>query len=90
MRYKGAISDYVEENPYKPGVADARLKGYGVPVWALIGHLGPAGSASRIAADYDLPEEVVHAALDYYSRHRCAIDERNAANEIPDDDTNDV
>lgn len=70
MGHDGSISDYIEENPYQPGAADARLKGYGVPVWALVGYLPVAGSTDKVALDYDLPEAAVLAALEYYAQHR--------------------
>ena len=78
------VRKYIEEDPYRPGVADARLTGYGVPVWALVGHL-PAVQNLRhkVADDYDLPEEAVQATTVYYDQHRCEIDARIAANTIP-------
>jgi len=33
------IAEFIELNPHVPVIAEARLKGYGVAVWALIGHL---------------------------------------------------
>lgn len=74
----------IEEHPDRPGPADARLAGYGVPVWALVGYYHvTGGDLARVAADYDLPEEAVKAALRYYERHRAAIDARLAANAAP-------
>lgn len=83
MSHADLIARYIEENPTKPGSADARLIGYGVPVWALIGYL-PAvgGQARKVAADYDLPVEAVEAALAYYEQHRAVIDARIAANRV--------
>lgn len=59
------------------GPSEARLRGYGVPVWALVGHL-PAvdGDVARLAEDYGLPLAAAEAALAYYERHREAIDAR--------------
>ena len=81
------IARYIEENPDKPGIANARLIEEGVPVWALIGYL-PAvdGSAEQVAADYDIPLEAVEAALAYYEAHRSLIDARIEANRIPGND----
>ncbi|MGH2584285.1 MAG: DUF433 domain-containing protein [Dehalococcoidia bacterium] len=77
------IARYIEENPAKPGPADARLVGYGVPVWALIGYLPAVGNRARqVAADYDLPLEAVEAALAFYGRHQAVIDARIAANRV--------
>jgi uncharacterized protein (DUF433 family) len=84
MSYEHLIPTYIEENPYQPGVADARLKEYGVPVWALIGFWELAKrDVAEVASAYELPEEAVHAAIGYYNEHRCEIDERIAANTIP-------
>jgi uncharacterized protein (DUF433 family) len=77
------IARYIEENPAKPGPADARLIGYGVPVWALIGYLPAVGHrARRVAADYDLPVEAVEAALAFYKRYQAVIEARIAANRV--------
>ena len=53
----------------------ARIAGSGVEVWALIAYLR-AFDLAQTAADYDLPREVVEAALAYYERHRQVIDAR--------------
>jgi uncharacterized protein (DUF433 family) len=83
MSHDGLIAGYIEENPAKPGPADARLIGYGVPVWALIGYLSAVGHRARdVAADYDLPMEAVEAALAYYKHHQAVIDARLAANHV--------
>lgn len=77
------IAEYIELNPHRPGLDEARLKESGVPVWALIGYLPAVGSAvSRVAADYDLPVEAVEAAIAYYHRHREIVDARIAANNV--------
>lgn len=63
---------------------DAYIAGYNVPVWALIGYLQAAeGNVAQVAADYDLPEEAVAAAQNYYRQHRTQIDVRIAANAAP-------
>jgi hypothetical protein len=44
------IERYIEQNPHWSGLDEARLIGYGVAVWALIGYLSGAMemfSASR-------------------------------------------
>jgi uncharacterized protein (DUF433 family) len=84
------IQHYVEENPQFPGAARAWLVASGVPVWAIVGYFQCAigGDAdhpapkqlAQVAADYDLPEEAIVAALAYYRRHRRPIDERIAEN----------
>jgi uncharacterized protein (DUF433 family) len=81
MDEQALIAQYVEPNPHRPGSAEARLRGYGVSVWALVGYLEAVhGDVARVAADYDLPCEAVDAALAYYRRHRDAIDARRALN----------
>ncbi len=78
------ITRWIVENPDRPGADDVRVSGFGVPVWALIGHAHATGAgASEIAGDYELPAEAVVAALAYYERHRPLIDERLAANSTP-------
>ena len=82
------IAQYIERNPHKPGLDEAWLKDFGVPVWALIGYLNLAvgGDVDRVAKDYHLPREAVEAAIAFYQRHRCRIDARIAANNPDYDD----
>ena len=67
-------------DPIRPGVERARLVEYGIPVWALIGHMGARngevedGDIIQTADDYMIPEEAVRAAVAYYRQHRHAID----------------
>ena len=71
------IRRYIDEDPDHPNPTEARVAGYGVPVWALIGYLRAVeGDPVRTAQDYGLPEAVVEAAAAYYRRHRQAIDAR--------------
>jgi uncharacterized protein (DUF433 family) len=82
-RQEDLIARYIEETPAKPGAADARLAGHGVPVWALIGYLPAVSNRTRqVAVDYDLPMEAVEAALAYYKLHEAVIDARIAANRV--------
>ena len=61
------LSRYIEPNPSRPGVEDARLADYGVPLWALVGHYHAIGEdVAQVARDYELPEGAVEAALVYY------------------------
>lgn len=72
--------EYIELNPNRPGPADARLRTYGVSVWAIIGYLEAVhGDLARVAADYDIPLEAVQAAQAYYRRHKAVIDARRGA-----------
>jgi uncharacterized protein (DUF433 family) len=62
---------------YPGGRADARLREYGVPVWALIGQLRALdGDLEQLARDYELPREAVEAALAYYRCNKEYIDAR--------------
>jgi uncharacterized protein (DUF433 family) len=78
------IAQYVEEDPRRPGPADARLADSGVPIWALIGYLraATAGDLIQTAADYQVPVDAVRAAVAYYNRqdHRPLIDALIALN----------
>ena len=75
------LAAYVEFDPSKPGVADARTVEGGVPVWALIGHyLATGQDAAVVAKSYRLSLNTVQAALAYYQRHRAVIDARLEAN----------
>lgn len=59
------------------GRADARLRDYGVPIWALIGQWQALeGDIDIVAHDYQIPREAVEAALAYYQRNKKFIDAR--------------
>src|SRR4051794_17413263 len=75
------IREYIEENPYHRGPADARLRQAAVPVWALVTYWhATEHDAAQVATDYHLPAAAVAAALAYYRRHEAAIRARIAAN----------
>ena len=75
------IAQYIEPNPHHPGVADARLKESGVPVWALIGHYQATGrDPAYVAESYEVPIAAVKAALAYYDQHAAALEARLAEN----------
>jgi uncharacterized protein (DUF433 family) len=79
------IERWIERNRYKPGIEEAQVVRFEVPVYALIGYLEAAGGdADRVARDYDVPREAVDAAIAYYRRHTAAIDARITANEPPE------
>jgi uncharacterized protein (DUF433 family) len=77
------IARYIELNPHKPGSAEARLKQYGIPVWAIIGYLPVYEHLDEIARGYDVPRVMVDAAVAYYHRHKGAIDASIEANNAP-------
>ena len=74
------IERHIEQDPSRPGPADARLVEYALPVWSLVGAVHAAdGEAERVSQDYQIPVEAVEAAIVYYLRHKAAIDARLAA-----------
>jgi len=75
------IARYIEPHPWKRGLDEAWLKDYGVSVWAIVGELrdGVADPAD-VARGYDVPREAVDAAMAYYRRYKCLIDNRLLAN----------
>jgi uncharacterized protein (DUF433 family) len=60
---------------------EARIRDFGVPVWALVGYVRIMnGDVAQTAEDYDVPIEAVAAALAYYRRYKMEIDARLASN----------
>ena len=81
MKDDELIAGYIEQNPYYPGLDAARVKGYGVSVWAIIAYLhSVGGDVAQVATDYALPRKAVEATVAYYRRHKHLIDARIAAN----------
>ncbi len=81
MNNEDLIDTYIEANPNRPGVANARIRDFGVPVSALVGYLEAVhGDVTRVAEDYRLPREAVEAAVAYYRQHKPLIDARLEAN----------
>ncbi len=77
------FSRYIEENPFKPGLANARLAESGMAIWAFAGALEAAeNDAAQIAQDYELSPEQVEAAIAYYQQYKEIIDDRRAANRL--------
>jgi uncharacterized protein (DUF433 family) len=75
------IADHIELNPDKPGLDEARIKGYGVAVWELIAYYQAAnGDIGMFARDYEIPAVYVEAALAYYKRHQVLLNARIAIN----------
>lgn len=71
------IAHFIERNPRKPGLANARLRDYGVSVWALIATWKAAkGDTEQVARDYGIPLKAMQAALAYYRQHPAVIDDR--------------
>src|SRR5947209_8042436 len=75
------IERWIEPNPHYPGRAEAWIKDYAIPVWALIGDLPvvkyePEGLANA----FGIPLDAVLAALAYHRQYRPLIDARILAN----------
>jgi uncharacterized protein (DUF433 family) len=67
----------LEWDRYPGGRADARLKDYGVPVWALVAQLRAiGGDLDQLARDYELPRDAVDGAMAYYRQNKKYIDAR--------------
>ena len=77
IEHQSLIDQYVERPPGR-GVADARLRDYGVEVWALAMYYQEVAGADPdvVATDYGIPRQAVDAALAYYAEHRDVIDAR--------------
>ena len=73
------IEQYIDANTHHRGAEEARLKRYGVSVWALIGYLQAWDfDVGRAARAYGVPLEAVEAALAYYRCNKDVIDARIA------------
>ncbi len=76
------IAEYIEPNPYKSGLDQARIVGAGVSVWAFISNLQAVNDdLTQAAKDYDVSREAAEAALHYYQRHKDLIDARIAVSD---------
>ncbi len=81
LRGQELIARHIEPNPHRSGPHEARLKEYGVSVWALVGYWkGTSGDVDQVAEAYQVPREAVEAALAYYRQHQYLIDARLALN----------
>lgn len=75
------IERWIELDSGRPGKANARVREYGVAVWALIGYQKATGDdAAHVADAYGLPVEAAEAAFAYYRRFPGFIDARLDAN----------
>lgn len=69
------IERHVAEDLISPD--RARLTDSGVPIWVLVAYLQAAnGDPAATAAEYEISEEEMAAALAYYERHRAIVDAR--------------
>lgn len=75
------IATYIEGSPRPLDPGDARLVGYGYPVWIVVDALAAMNhDVGRVAEDYKVPEVAVRAALAFDRRNRDAIDAQARAN----------
>jgi uncharacterized protein (DUF433 family) len=75
------IAEYIVENGPHRGDGNAWIDGFGVAVWALIGHLEAVhADLEQTAKDYEIPPQAVEAARAYYLLNKPIIDARRAAN----------
>lgn len=75
------IDRWIEFHPRKPGEAEARLREYAIPIWAIVGDLPLShGDVQELALAFEVPNDAIDAALAYYKEHRAAIDARIAEN----------
>lgn len=72
---------FIDHQPNAPDPGDAKIAGHGYPVWILIDALAATGGdVGRVAGEYELPDDAVRAAVQFYRRHQAAIDARIRAN----------
>jgi uncharacterized protein (DUF433 family) len=65
------LAEYIEQDPHKPGRHNARFIEYGHHVWAIIAYLrGGNWDVVQTAKAWNMTEETVQAAIQYYERHR--------------------
>ena len=79
------VERWIEPDSVKSGPEEARIKGNGVHVWALLNLLKTYRLGKHDAARaYDLPTEAVDAVLAYYEAHKRELDAKLGL--IPSDD----
>ncbi len=80
------IARHIVQDPHKLGPVEVRLRDSGVSVWAVIGQLVVHdGDVALAAADYELSDEEMAAALAYFRWHKEIIEARlseNAGGEV--------
>jgi hypothetical protein len=65
------IGRWLEPNPHKPGAAEWRVKGTGLPAWRVVGQLavetgGDDAPAFRAIIGGDAPQELIERVGAYY------------------------
>jgi hypothetical protein len=78
------IADHVMDDPSRWGVAGARLREQGVPVWLVIDYArSVAFNVHATAKVYGLSTDAVEAAITFYYRHQQLIDAQIAVSSEP-------
>ena len=72
------VAQYIAQDSSRAGLYNAYIVPHGPAVYMLISQFWAVngGNVALAAADYDLTDEAVEAALAYYERHQAAIDAR--------------
>lgn len=79
------IRQFIEINPHRPAVYEARTKDEGIPVWVLISYLDAVGGdVQKVADDYEIAAETVKAAILYFLDYPNEIAARIKGNNVPD------
>jgi uncharacterized protein (DUF433 family) len=65
------IGRWLEPNPHKPGAAEWRVQGTGLPVWRIVGQLavetgGDDAAAFRTIVAGNVPQDLIERVADYY------------------------
>lgn len=77
------IREQIELDPSRPGASGARLVGFAVPVWALVGYLKAGDwSVDDAATAFEVPRDAVLAAIAYYELHPAVIEAKLEANDL--------
>lgn len=75
------IDGWIEPDPRRRGIADARIREYCVHVWAIVGYVqGVDGDVEHVAKAYEIPVDAVRATQASYERHPQVIEARMDAN----------
>jgi uncharacterized protein (DUF433 family) len=78
-------STYIELDPRRPTVDNARLRISGVPIWALIEYYLYAVNEQTecVVRDFEILPAEMTAALAFYQKYAHDIDLRIARNQLP-------
>lgn len=74
------VDAIIQQDPNDPGRHNARFVEFGDHVWAVLNSLRrdhddiPTGNVAEAAAEWNMSEEAIRAAIRYYERHRDLYD----------------